>query len=186
MKLIEIKNIYESGGYENENIEWTQDGLSFEGDFIEDGDTYQVRLKHIDINSPVFRQFRYKLVYNIQFSIVRDGNRSIKTTDKQIPLRILGAVQNAALNKLTEKNIVPDIISLSISTKLDDNTPEQVQQRLRIYTKIANSVGRKYGYPFVYSGIDGRFSKNVIMANYEISSTDMDFIKYALMNKQDE
>ena len=69
MKLIELKNIYESGDYENANIEWTQDGQSFEGNFIENGDMYQIRLKHIDLNNPKFRQFQYKIVYNIQFSI---------------------------------------------------------------------------------------------------------------------
>lgn len=186
MKLIEIKNIFESGDYENANITWEQDGQSFEGNFIEDGDVYQVRIRHIALSGPQFRQFQHKIIYNIQFSIVQNGNRSIKTTAKKIPLRILGAVQNAALSKLDEQHIIPDIISLSISTKLEDNTPEEVQQRLRIYTRIANAMGPKNGYPFVYSDITGRYSKNVIMTNYKLLDTDLNFIKHVLMNKQDE
>jgi hypothetical protein len=186
MKLIEIKNIFESGDYANEDITWEQDGQSFEGNFVEAGDIYQVRLKHITLNGPQFRQFQYKTIYNIQFSIFHNGKKSINTTDKKIPLRIFGAVQNAALSKLSENNIVPDIISLSISTKPDDNTPEEVNQRLRIYTRIANNMGPKHGYNDIHADIPGRFSKNVIMANYKLLDTDLNFIKHVLMNKQDE
>jgi hypothetical protein len=108
---------------------------------------------------------------------------SIKATGKGNSARIFGIVQNETRKKLKKEYIIPEIISLSISTDKRDNTFAQINKRMKVYSRIATNIGPTMGYPYVYSNIPGKNSKNIIMSKYEIRDKDITYLINLLNSK---
>ncbi len=187
MLLIELKNIFESGeSTAKEPIDWETKPNGFVGNFVEDGLTYQIRLIRFDTPYTWLGVFYNKLVYNIQFGLVIGPDKlSIHKTGKNNSAVIMSIVQNETWAKLQHEHIVPDIISLSISTDSADNSLDDISKRMSLYTRIANKIGTLKGYPNVYSNIPGKQSVNIVMSNFKLSQPDIAFMAQKLLNKSD-
>jgi hypothetical protein len=192
VKLIEIKNINESRNTKIEDLTWNKQPNRLECKFIDSrGDTYEIRLvdmsSYTTNNPKIYGSLEKAIIYDIQFSILKNGIRDIKMTDKDNGMEVLSIVQNAAFDKFKADNIVPDVISLTASSLPEDNTTDQFTKRKRAYNIIANRLHKEllppYNYPNVYPNIVGKYGTAVLLSKIDLSAVELQKISSILQSK---
>jgi hypothetical protein len=192
MKLIELKNIYESMETKIEDIQWHINGYRFDGEFVDSrGDTYEIRLVNLSSytsNYPhLYGTLRHALIYDIQFGILKNGKSDIALTDKGNVMEILSIVRHAAFDKFKADHIVPDVISFTASSIPTDNTPEQFNKRKQAYHIIANRLRKEltepYNYPYVIPNIVGKYGTAVWLSKIYLDATEVQRISNVLQRK---
>ena len=148
---------------------------------------YEIRLVHFPSENKIFGPLHNKIIYDIQFGILHNGETSIKQTNNGNSLEILGSIQNGAIDKFNQEHIIPDIISLTASNDPEHNTPDQFNKRNRTYYAMARrtipTAKHPYIYPNVYPNIVGKRGTSTLMSKIELSPDDLTYISNILKNK---
>jgi hypothetical protein len=135
-------------------VHWSKTYFGYDAFFDFDGETYVINL--VDENpNPHARSPTMYNVYAINFGIMKNGKPSINTTSMNKPMDVLGIVANSVVDHLKTLPNYPEILLVKISTLPQDNTPEQVKKRKRIYNVLMDKVIAKLGYKDVTGWVSG-------------------------------
>lgn len=173
MKLYEIV-LLEIGGT-IAPVDWKQTNNSYIGTFTYDDRLYRIDVRNIMLEPSDFKYLQtddhsHLLIYNIGFGAWDDTNKKItlNLTGQHKPFRIFSIVQNAVADLFADHNIHPDILALSVSKLEANNTAQEHDDRVSLYTHMAHRLATKQQYANVYPNIDGPKSTSVLLSRINI------------------
>jgi hypothetical protein len=183
MKLLDIKNLYESFDTVAKTISWVTIDKSFKGKFTDAyDDEYELILQNNDL-SETSLQIKH-VIYNIQFveKSVNMGD-SVKMTNRGRASSILSIVEYETLKKFKEENIRPDILIFSISKLPIYNTEKQITSRTKAYSMMAKRLKSALNLSNIYPDIHDKQHINILITKKPLSVDDFENIRYIISHK---
>lgn len=171
MKLNEVLNS-ELG---KNKITWQTIGNEYKGLFEYDDITYEIYIQYHDLSR--FKEFA-KIVYEIHFSILKNGEQYITMSNQHKAGRILSIIKNAVVQKFKSESLHPDIIITSVSLQESDNTTKTIDSRKRMYGHILSAFKHEIGFNYEYDWVTGINFTAKMISKYELNG-----MEYMLMTK---
>ena len=163
----------------NRPVAWKNTGGgNYNGHFEYKDTTYEVFLTRHDY--PIEPSM---IIYTVDFQVYVGDGPSIQLTRKNQASSILSIVMNQTHEKFIEEKISPDMLVIRISALIQNNTPEEIQIRQRLYDIMMNKFGPMMGFNHSMDWFATSRQVSKIYSRKPFTDDDIEDIKMALQLK---